>query len=111
MEISSEEFERVLAEVARLSARWAQELDGRGIPAEMDGAGSDALFGGPLPEKGERMGALSALEGVLKGSRAQNGRFLGYVLGSGEPVAAEADLWRRHSTRTRRRGGRRPRRS
>jgi glutamate/tyrosine decarboxylase-like PLP-dependent enzyme len=29
---------------------------------------------------------------VVEGSRAQNGRFLGYVLGSGEPAGAAADL-------------------
>ena len=36
--------------------------------------------------------ALEALQDVIKHSRAQNGRFFGYVLGSGEPVAAVADL-------------------
>ena len=39
---------------------------------------------------GER--ALAGLIDVIKYSRVQNGRFFGYVLGSGEPVAAVADL-------------------
>jgi len=36
--------------------------------------------------------ALSALEDVIAHSRAQNGRFFGYVQGPGEPVAALGDL-------------------
>ena len=37
--------------------------------------------------------ALTALGDLSKRCRAQNGRFFGYVLGSGEPVAALADLF------------------
>ena len=36
--------------------------------------------------------ALDGLPEVLRLSRVQNGRFFGYVLGSGEPVGAVADL-------------------
>src|SRR5437764_4457510 len=36
--------------------------------------------------------ALASLPQIVRLSRAQNGRFFGYVLGSGEPVGAVADL-------------------
>jgi glutamate/tyrosine decarboxylase-like PLP-dependent enzyme len=50
------------------------------------------LFRTPLSEKGLGAEALADLQDVIEHSRAQNGRFFGYVLGSGEPVAAVADL-------------------
>jgi aromatic-L-amino-acid decarboxylase len=46
----------------------------------------------PLPEQGLKAAALDALPGVLSLSRPPGPRFFGYVLGSGEPVAALADL-------------------
>ena len=36
--------------------------------------------------------ALRELQEVVGNSRAQNGRFFGYVLGSGEPVGATAEI-------------------
>ncbi len=50
------------------------------------------MFGTALPEEGIGEGALNALPEVMRLSRVQNGRFFGYVLGSGEPVGAVADL-------------------
>ena len=50
------------------------------------------MFAQPCPEDGLGDAALGALSDVLQHSRAQNGRFFGYVLGSGEPVGATADL-------------------
>jgi glutamate/tyrosine decarboxylase-like PLP-dependent enzyme len=50
------------------------------------------LFHTDLPETGLGEEALRSLQDIVKHSRAQNGRFFGYVLGSGEPVGAVADL-------------------
>src|SRR5207248_4594402 len=47
----------------------------------------------PLPERGIAAEALDALPDLAQFSRVQNGRFFGYVLGSGEPVGAVADLF------------------
>src|SRR5262249_53882383 len=44
------------------------------------------------PEEGLGSEALNALSDVLATSRPPSPRFFGYVLGSGEPVAASADL-------------------
>jgi aromatic-L-amino-acid decarboxylase len=45
-----------------------------------------------MPEAGIGEDALNALSEIIRLSRVQNGRFFGYVLGSGEPVGAVADL-------------------
>jgi len=50
------------------------------------------LFSSTLPLDGMGLEALHSLQQIAQHSRAQNGRFWGYVLGSGEPVAATVDL-------------------
>ncbi|MGH9734922.1 MAG: pyridoxal phosphate-dependent decarboxylase family protein [Candidatus Acidiferrales bacterium] len=52
----------------------------------------ERIFNTRLPEAGIGEEALGGLAEAVKHSRAQNGRFFGYVMGSGEPVAAAADL-------------------
>ncbi len=50
------------------------------------------MFAETLPEQGIGAAALDDLSKVIDASRVQGPRFFGYVLGSGEPVAAGADL-------------------
>src|SRR4051812_9275467 len=90
--LSSEQVHAVIDEIAELTKRWLDELDERRITPEARGADVAARLGALLPEEGEGPSALAALDEVMRCSRAQNGRFFGYVLGSGEPVAAAADL-------------------
>src|SRR5204863_1775761 len=52
----------------------------------------EELFSTELPERGIGAEALAGLRDVVNHSRAQNGRFFGYVQGPGEPVAALGDL-------------------
>jgi glutamate/tyrosine decarboxylase-like PLP-dependent enzyme len=59
---------------------------------KITGSQTEALFAKPLPEKGMGDDALNDLDLVVKAVRATNPRFFGYVLGSGEPVGAAADL-------------------
>src|SRR4029078_2108606 len=47
----------------------------------------------PPPETGQGPAVLDALMAVAEHSRAGNGRFFGYVMGSGEPVGALGDLF------------------
>lgn len=56
------------------------------------GEATTALFDTPLPEQGLGAAALDALTEVVAHSRPPSPRFYGYVLGSGEPVAAIGDL-------------------
>jgi len=76
----------------QLSVGYLRELDSRPISPTTTGKEAERLFRKPLSEKGMGAEALAGLRDVIEHSRAQNGRFFGYVLGSGEPVAAVADL-------------------
>ena len=92
LEISSEQFHRLAAHVTRLAATYLESLDTRAIQPNANGQEIEAIFRAALPEKGLGENALGGLTDIIRNSRAQNGRFFGYVLGSGEPVAATADL-------------------
>lgn len=92
LEITPEEFRRLSARVVEMAAGYLQTMDARSIPPAGTGAEIERLYHTPLPETGLPEEALRGLQDVARHSRAQNGRFFGYVLGSGEPVAAVADL-------------------
>jgi len=92
LEISPDEFRRLAEKVTQLTADYLRELDSRPISPSTSGEEGERLFGTPVSEKGVGAEALAGLQDVIEHSRAQNGRFFGYVLGSGEPVAAVADL-------------------
>jgi aromatic-L-amino-acid decarboxylase len=92
LEISPEQFRRLAEQVTKLAADYLESLDGRPIHPRVSGKESEVMFRTALPEKGLGEGAILGLEDVIGNIRAQNGRFFGYVLGSGEPVGATADL-------------------
>jgi aromatic-L-amino-acid decarboxylase len=92
LEISPDEFRRLAEKVTQLSADYLRELDSRPISPATTGEEAERLFLTPLNEKGVGAEALVGLQDVIEHLRVQNGRFFGYVLGSGEPVAAVADL-------------------
>jgi aromatic-L-amino-acid/L-tryptophan decarboxylase len=92
LEISDAEFRGLATKVATLTADYYQALpDARSHPAA-SGAQVYEAFDEPLPEDGLRAAAFDALGSVIDMSRAPTARFFGYVLGSGEPVAALGDL-------------------
>lgn len=92
LEISSDEFRAIADFVTRLAADYLDDIDSRPIAPSLSGEDSLRRFDARLPELGLGREALKDFEQVIAASRAQNGRFFGYVLGSGEPVAATADL-------------------
>src|SRR4029077_4646107 len=92
LEISPEQFRRLAERVTRLAAVYLENLDSRAIHPRVSGRQTEAMFHTELPEKGLGEDAFAQLQAVIKNVRAQNGRFFGYVLGSGEPVGATADL-------------------
>src|SRR5215469_7529922 len=92
LEISSDEFRRLSQKVTDLASEYLVTLDSRPIFPNVTGAETQQVFNTPLPEQGLGEQALEGLIDVIDRSRAQNARFFGYVLGSGEPVAAVADL-------------------
>jgi len=92
LQLSASEFRTLAARVTGLAADYLASLgDLRTFP-EVSGVSSLKAFGEALPEKGLGPAALDALTTVLEFSRPPSPRFFGYVLGSGEPVAALADL-------------------
>src|SRR5579871_2297059 len=93
LEISTEEFRRLSARVTALAAEYLDGLDAQPISPATTGLEVNRRFHTPLPEKGIAEEAFDALPEVARAARAQNGRFFGYVLGSGEPVGATADLF------------------
>lgn len=92
IEISPEQFRRLAERVTKLSADYLQKLDAQEISPATGGPETLRLFQTPMPEHGIAEEAFDTLPEMMRLSRAQNGRFFGYVLGSGEPVAATADL-------------------
>lgn len=92
IEISSREFRRLAERITDLSAHYLDGLDSQLISPPINGEESKRLFDSPVPEQGIGDACLQDLKSVMSSCRAQNARFFGYVLGSGEPVAAVADL-------------------
>lgn len=92
LQISPNEFRRLAEWATGLACDYLSGLDERPTFPAITGAQAQNRFGSPLSEEGLGGGAFHALRDVIESSRAQNGRFFGYVLGSGEPVAATADL-------------------
>src|SRR3984893_6446457 len=92
LHLSNAEFRSLAARVTDIAVDLLAGLDDlRAFPA-VRGEQVARAFEAPLPEEGLRARALDALGEVLALSRAPTPRFYGYVLGSGEPVAALADL-------------------
>jgi len=92
LEITPAQFRQLAEHIARLAAYYLDGIDSQPIAPATSGEESVRCFRTALPEQGCGDAALNALAEVIRLSRAQNGRFFGYVLGSGEPVAAVADL-------------------
>jgi aromatic-L-amino-acid decarboxylase len=92
LEISPDEFRRLAGQVTQFAAEYLASLDSRATFPTTSGAETERLFHTAPPEKGLGTEAIAALQEVIKYSRVQNARFFGYVLGSGEPVGAVADL-------------------
>jgi aromatic-L-amino-acid/L-tryptophan decarboxylase len=93
LELSPEDFRRLAADVVSLSAEYLATLDTRSVFPATSGVDAERIFALDLPEQGMGDAALAALREVMERARAQNGRFYGYVQGSGEPVAALGDLF------------------
>src|SRR5215216_6554922 len=93
LDLSVPEFTRLAEQVVRETATYLDGMDARSIRPSSTGAETLELFSGPAPEEGLGAAAFDALSLVAQNARAGNGRFFGYVMGSGEPVAALGDLF------------------
>ena len=93
LELGPDEFAELLRVVGAEAVRHLERLDSAPIRPATTGEESLRLFAGPAPEAGLGAAALDGLAQVAQHSRVGNGRFFGYVMGSGEPVAALGDLF------------------
>ena len=90
--LSAAEYRDAYQRVVHLALDFLEEIDRRPCFPGISGAESKDLFAQPLPEQGMGPAALDELSQVIDASRPPSPRFFGYVLGSGEPIAAAADL-------------------
>jgi glutamate/tyrosine decarboxylase-like PLP-dependent enzyme len=93
LELSDGEFRALAARVVELAASHLDSLGERPIMPAVSGADATAAFGDGIPEEGLGARAVDDLALVAAQARAGSGGFLGYVLGSGEPVGALGDLF------------------
>ena len=92
LSLSQTEYVTVFDRISRLALDYLASLPDQPTFPQISGAESQTVFSHPLPELGIGSAALDDLGQVIANVRAQGPRFFGYVLGSGEPVAAAADL-------------------
>src|SRR5512140_1190150 len=93
LELSPDDFWRVAGYILGIAKDYLRDLDDLPtFPPEATGSEVFATFAEPLPLEGEKEQAFADLLPLLHWSRPPSPRFFGYVLGSGEPVAACADL-------------------
>jgi len=92
LEISTKQYRHLVQRVAQFTSEYLETLDSRPIAPGSNGAATEKLFSTDFPEQGIGEDAFITLPDLVSHSRNQNGRFFGYVLGSGELVAAIADL-------------------
>src|SRR5881392_1271959 len=93
LELPGEDFDLLAERVCRTASGYLAGLDGRPSFPATSGPATAGAFERPLPEHGMGSAAFDDLAVIAEHSRPGNARFFGYVLGSGEPVAAIADLF------------------
>lgn len=92
LELSPEQFRRIADEVVQMCTDFLGTLDARPAYPTTSGAETARIFSQPWLEMGLREQAVAELTTVIEHSRTPSPRFSGYVLGSGDPVGAVADL-------------------
>ncbi|MGE5114458.1 MAG: pyridoxal phosphate-dependent decarboxylase family protein [Acidobacteriaceae bacterium] len=90
--LSPEQYRKLAHRVADQTADFLKELPQMPAFAETSGEEVNSVFESALPERGLGEAAFDDLGRVLELSRPPSPRFFGYVLGSGEPIGAIADL-------------------
>jgi aromatic-L-amino-acid/L-tryptophan decarboxylase len=92
LDLSPEQYRKLVARAADLTADFLQQLPTAPAFPATTGEEVNAVFDRELPEQALGEAAFNDLARVLEFSRPPSPRFFGYVLGSGEPVAAIGDL-------------------
>jgi aromatic-L-amino-acid/L-tryptophan decarboxylase len=93
LDLSDEEFRGLAARVVDLASVHLESLADRPIMPAVTGAEAERAFDRAIPEDGLGAAAIDQLEQIAALARAGSAGFLGYVLGSGEPIGALGDLY------------------
>lgn len=92
LSLSDEQYQHIYERITQLSLDYLHSLPERPSFPDLTGDQVQSTFSRSVPEEGMGLHALDDLTKVVEGIRPCGPRFFGYVLGSGEPVAAAADL-------------------
>lgn len=92
LEISNDELARLAEEVTGLVTSYWASVESRPVYPVTDPTAITNRFTGDWTEEGMGRGVLDDFEAIAAQARISNGRFFGYVAGSGEPVGALAEL-------------------
>jgi aromatic-L-amino-acid/L-tryptophan decarboxylase len=90
--LSNADYKEVFERITQLALNYVASVGDRASFPKITGSEAGTLFAKVLPERGMGDRALDDLGQVIDFVRATNPRFFGYVLGSGEPIGAAADL-------------------
>jgi len=92
LSLSQEQYRQVYERITQLALAYLSAVDDLPSFPEVTGERVQGMFSAAVPEQGMGMAALDDLTDIIDTARPCGPRFFGYVLGSGEPVAAAADL-------------------
>ncbi len=85
-------YEDIFERITQLSLEYLASIPERPSFPDVTASKIATWFSCELPEQGSGDAIFDELTKVIDGCRPNSPRFFGYVLGSGEPVAAAADL-------------------
>jgi len=92
LSLSQEQYRQVYERITQIALAYLSSVNDLPSFPDVTGERVQGMFSAALPEQGLGMTALDDLTDILENARPCGPRFFGYVLGSGEPVAAAADL-------------------
>jgi aromatic-L-amino-acid decarboxylase len=93
LDVSPDEFEAFAHRVVAAAAEYLATLDDRVTVQPTSAASTSDAFDLPVPEEGVGESVIDDLTAMTAHLRANTGRRVPYVLGSGEPIAALGDLY------------------
>lgn len=92
LSLSDDQYRQIFERINKIALDYLRAIGELPSFPGTSGAETQAMFASRLPEQGIGMAALDELPQLMSGIRPGTPRFFGYVHGSGEPVAAAADL-------------------
>jgi aromatic-L-amino-acid decarboxylase len=92
LSLSDEQYKQLYERITKTALDYLRSVNDLPTFPDVTGQETEGWFFGSVPEQGLGMAVLDDLDTVIDGVRPGSPRFFGYVHGSGEPVAAAADL-------------------